>query len=51
MAVMVSNWKTTLVGFTLIALGISGHYTGLEPEQSGACIATGLGLVCAKDAQ
>jgi len=43
------SWKTTLVGWVLIGVGIYEFITTKQWQQPALCIATGIGLICAKD--
>jgi hypothetical protein len=49
--IILNNWKTSLIGLTLIAAGL---YTGLSAKQSwaesGPIIVAGIGLLFSKDA-
>lgn len=51
---MLVNWKTSIAGVVLIAVGILGTVLGVHipgfTMEPGIAIATGLGLLMAKDA-
>lgn len=50
---MVTNWKTSVTGLILIALGLFENVTGIHipgfSMDSGPAIAAGIGLLLAKD--
>ena len=47
---MLKSWKTTILGFVLILIGIGGmKWGGLDTLIGGAIITAGLGFLAAKD--
>lgn len=44
-----SNWKTSIAGASLLALGYIGHYMGRPPAEVAEVVATGIGFLLASD--
>lgn len=50
MAAVVASWKTTTMGFAMVAAGLYSALTGTGSADSLEFVAIGLGLILARDA-